>query len=125
MALRDAASQQQWTEDSSLLDPSAQDPNSTQDVATSATSSAKDKLTKSSSTSDCSLQTIPSKTNWSSPLWYFQFNRKDPEDGKMKPGANSKGCSTFQNGRPKAHPVVHAMNWERLLNPFVCCFLSL
>ncbi|KAK3158335.1 hypothetical protein QOZ80_2AG0135810 [Eleusine coracana subsp. coracana] len=60
--LRDAASRQhlQQTEDSSLLDPT-QDPSSTQDVATPATSSAKDKLTTSSSTYDCSLQITPSR----------------------------------------------------------------
>jgi hypothetical protein len=58
--LRDAASRQQRTEDSSLLDPVTQDLSSTQDVATP-TTSAKDKLTTSSSTSDCSLQTAPSR----------------------------------------------------------------
>jgi hypothetical protein len=66
---------------------------------------------------DCSIQ-----TNWSSSLrslgeGTFQFNREDREDGKTKPEANSEGHSAFQKGRPKAHPVVHAMSWESLLWP--------
>ena len=57
------------------------------------------------------------QTKWSSSLWSHgeetvQLDRADREDGEAKPEENSEGRSAFQEGRPKAHPDVHAISWE-------------